>query len=183
MATYKLVVVGGVGVGKTALTIQLVSNHFVEDYDPTVEDSYRKRVTIDDIVGLLEILDTAGDYTTTRADFLRPVQGFLCVYDITSRKSFDGLREQILTLKSEKAVHITLVGNKSDLENERAVARVEGSDMARVFECDFFETSAKLRVNIEESFYNLVRQIRKSTEGTGGGKVTKKNALSKCSLY
>ena len=48
---YKLVVVGGGGVGKSALTIQFIQSQFVEDYDPTIEDSYRKNGVIDDEVG------------------------------------------------------------------------------------------------------------------------------------
>lgn len=44
MTEYKLVVVGDGGVGKSALTIQFIQNHFVEEYDPTIEDSYRKQV-------------------------------------------------------------------------------------------------------------------------------------------
>ena len=47
---YKLVVVGGGGVGKSALTIQFIQSQFVEDYDPTIEDSYRKNGVIDDEV-------------------------------------------------------------------------------------------------------------------------------------
>jgi len=57
---YKLVIVGGGGVGKSALTIQLIQGHFVDEYDPTIEDSYRKQVTIDANTCLLDILDTAG---------------------------------------------------------------------------------------------------------------------------
>ncbi|KAJ8298711.1 hypothetical protein KUTeg_022771 [Tegillarca granosa] len=60
MTEYKLVVVGAGGVGKSALTIQLIQNHFVEEYDPTIEDSYRKQVVIDGETCLLDILDTAG---------------------------------------------------------------------------------------------------------------------------
>lgn len=48
------------GVGKSALTIQLIQNHFVDEYDPTIEDSYRKQVVIDGETCLLDILDTAG---------------------------------------------------------------------------------------------------------------------------
>ena len=48
------------GVGKSALTIQLIQNHFVDEYDPTIEDSYRKQVVIDRETCLLDILDTAG---------------------------------------------------------------------------------------------------------------------------
>eukprot|EP00456_Euglypha_rotunda_P009482 TRINITY_DN1213_c2_g3_i1.p1 TRINITY_DN1213_c2_g3~~TRINITY_DN1213_c2_g3_i1.p1 ORF type:complete len:102 (-),score=33.59 TRINITY_DN1213_c2_g3_i1:24-329(-) len=57
---YKLVVLGGGGVGKSALTIRLVTDNFLDEYDPTIEDSYRKQVMIDDETALLDILDTAG---------------------------------------------------------------------------------------------------------------------------
>lgn len=56
----KLVVVGGGGVGKSALTIQFSQNHFVDEYDPTIEDSYRKQCMIDNEMVLLDVLDTAG---------------------------------------------------------------------------------------------------------------------------
>ena len=52
---YRLVVLGDGGVGKTALTIQLCLNHFVETYDPTIEDSYRKQVVIDEEPCVLEV--------------------------------------------------------------------------------------------------------------------------------
>ena len=63
---YKLVVVGGGGVGKSALTIQFIQSHFVDEYDPTIEDSYRKQCSIDDEVALLDILDTAGQEVCAR---------------------------------------------------------------------------------------------------------------------
>jgi len=44
---YKLVVVGGGGVGKSALTIRFIQGHFIDDYDPTIEDSYRKQSVVD----------------------------------------------------------------------------------------------------------------------------------------
>ena len=53
------------GVGKSALTIQLIQNHFVDEYDPTIEDSYRKQVVIDGETCLLDILDTAGQEVRT----------------------------------------------------------------------------------------------------------------------
>ena len=57
MTEYKLVVVGAGGVGKSARTIQLIQNHFVDEYDPTTEDSCRKQVVIDREMCLLDILD------------------------------------------------------------------------------------------------------------------------------
>ena len=55
---HKIVIVGGGGVGKSALTVQLIANHFIFDYDPTIEDCYRKQCVIDDQACILDILDT-----------------------------------------------------------------------------------------------------------------------------
>ena len=60
MREYKIVVLGSGGVGKSALTVQFVQGIFVEKYDPTIEDSYRKQVEVDGSQCMLEILDTAG---------------------------------------------------------------------------------------------------------------------------
>jgi len=185
MATeYKLVIVGGGGVGKSALTIQLIQNHFIDEYDPTIEDSYRKQVTIDDETCLLDILDTAGqeEYSAMRDQYMRTGQGFLCVYAITSRTSFDevsSFREQILRVKDADKVPLVICGNKCDLEGERQVSKTEGQDLAKSFDCPFLETSAKARINVEEGFFALVREIRKQNnttvkgKGKGKGKNTK----------
>jgi len=173
MATeYKLVIVGGGGVGKSALTIQLIQNHFIDEYDPTIEDSYRKQVTIDDETCLLDILDTAGqeEYSAMRDQYMRTGQGFLCVYAITSRTSFEevsSFREQILRVKDADKVPLVICGNKCDLEAERQVSKNEGQELAKSFESPFMETSAKARINVEESFFQLVREIRNQS---GGGK-------------
>lgn len=57
---YKITVLGAGGVGKSALTIRLITGTFEANYDPTIEDSYRKQVTIDSDPALMDILDTAG---------------------------------------------------------------------------------------------------------------------------
>jgi len=179
MTEYKLVIVGGGGVGKSALTIQLIQNHFIDEYDPTIEDSYRKQVTIDEETCLLDILDTAGqeEYSAMRDQYMRTGQGFMLIFAITSRSSFDetsSFRDQILRVKDKDRVPIVLVGNKCDLESERQVTTNEGNDLARSFGCPFLETSAKTRINVEESFFNLVREIRKEHQGDQGGKKPKK---------
>jgi len=187
MATeYKLVIVGGGGVGKSALTIQLIQNHFIDEYDPTIEDSYRKQVTIDDETCLLDILDTAGqeEYSAMRDQYMRTGQGFLCVYAITSRTSFDevsAFREQILRVKDADKVPLVICGNKCDLETERQVSKTEGQDLAKSFDCPFLETSAKARINVEEGFFALVREIRKQNN-TSVNKRTNTNKKQKCSL-
>ncbi len=170
---YKLVIVGGGGVGKSALTIQLIQNHFLDEYDPTIEDSYRKQVTIDDETCMLDILDTAGqeEYSAMRDSYMRTGQGFLLVYAITSRSSFDEIssfREQILRVKDQDQVPIILVGNKCDLSNDRQVTTTEGQDLGKAFGCPFVEASAKARINVEAAFYDLVREIRKDMQKGDG---------------
>lgn len=79
MREYKIVVLGSGGVGKSALTVQFVQGIFVEKYDPTIEDSYRKQVEVDAQQCMLEILDTAGtvSFSTSTSSFLA-VSLFFC---------------------------------------------------------------------------------------------------------
>ncbi|KAL1900327.1 RAS1 protein [Ceratocystis pirilliformis] len=163
---YKLVVVGGGGVGKSCLTIQLIQSHFVDEYDPTIEDSYRKQCVIDEEVALLDVLDTAGqeEYSAMREQYMRTGEGFLLVYSITSRQSFDEIttfQQQILRVKDKDYFPMVVVGNKCDLESQREVTRQEGEALARGFNCKFIETSAKLRINVEKAFFDIVREIRR----------------------
>lgn len=166
MREYKIVVLGSGGVGKSALTVQFVQGIFVEKYDPTIEDSYRKQVEVDGQQCMLEILDTAGteQFTAMRDLYMKNGQGFVLVYSITAQSTFNDLmdlREQILRVKDTEEVPMILVGNKCDLEDERVVGKDQGSNLARSFNSAFLETSAKAKVNVTEVFYDLVRQINR----------------------
>ena len=57
MESYRIVVLGESGVGKSTITIQYIQNYFIEEYDPTIEDSYRKQILVDEKSYLLDILD------------------------------------------------------------------------------------------------------------------------------
>ena len=104
MREIKIVVLGSGGVGKSALTVQFVQGIFVEKYDPTIEDSYRKQVEVDGTQCMLEILDTAGteQFTAMRDLYMKNGQGFVLVYSVTAQSTFNDLsdlREQILRVK------------------------------------------------------------------------------------
>ena len=187
MSVYKLVVAGGGAVGKSSLTLQLISCHFTEEYNPTIEDSFRKRATIDNDACVLDILDTAGqeEYSAMRDQYMTTGQGFLFVYAINSKKSFDELdtfKEQIDRVRENEIVPIMLVGNKVDLETERTVSINEAKEKSKQFNCQFLETSAKKRINVEEAFYDLVRAIRKKQSNPQLGPRTPKRRMM-CELY
>ena len=63
MKEYRIVVLGSCGVGKSALTVQFVQGIFMDKYDPTIEDSYRRQIEYDGQQCIFEILDTAGSVT------------------------------------------------------------------------------------------------------------------------
>ena len=115
-----------------------------------------------------------------REQYMRTGEGFLLVYSITSRDSFEEIstfHQQIAGVKGQNSFPMIVVANKCDLEYERQVdmngmatrslqrealhCNLEGRALARQLGCKFIETSAKERINVDEAFSNLVREIRK----------------------
>lgn len=90
MREYKVVVLGSGGVGKSALTVQFVTGTFIEKYDPTIEDFYRKEIEVDCSPSVLEILDTAGteQFASMRDLYIKNGQGFILVYSLVNQQSF-----------------------------------------------------------------------------------------------
>jgi small GTP-binding protein len=167
MSEYRITVIGAGAVGKSALTVRFIQGNFVERYDPTIEDSYRKQVEIDGVACVLDIMDTAGqeEYSALRDQYMKTGEGFVLVYSITSRQSFEfttKLRTNILRMKMEDtSFPVVLAGNKKDLAAERQVSESEGKEQADKFGIPFLETSAKTNDGVNEVFFALVRQINK----------------------
>jgi len=168
--TYKLVVVGDGGVGKSALTIQFFQKMFVEDYDPTIEDSYIQHVEVDRQVCVLDVLDTAGqeEFSALREQYMRKGDGFLIVYSVIDPNSCKNTRQfynQILRVKDRKSYPMILVANKIDLVHLRKVSEEEGRELAAELQIPYIETSAKAPpVNVDAAFHELVRVIRQQNQ-------------------
>merc|ERR1712088_187005 len=163
---YKIVVVGGGGVGKSAITIQFIQSYFVTDYDPTIEDSYTKQCVIDDDVARLDILDTAGqeEFSAMREQYMRSGEGFLLVFSLTERQSFEEVykfHKQVLRVKDRDEFPMLIVGNKADMDRHRQVSTADCEDMAKQLKTPFIECSAKNRMNVDQAFHELVRLIRR----------------------
>ncbi|PQE03885.1 Small GTPase superfamily Ras type protein [Rutstroemia sp. NJR-2017a BBW] len=177
MVAYTLVALGDDNVGIKALT----NLDFISTYDPTPEDSYRRQVVIDEQPCMIEVLETGDQeqYTALRDQWIRDGDGFLLVYCITKRSSFDRVRGYYDLVQEVKQsslrtprpgipitsysppVPMMLVGNNSDRVTEREVSEKEGQNLAKELGCDFVETSVKDSINVEKAFYDVVRQLRR----------------------
>ncbi|XP_034046256.1 ras-related protein R-Ras [Thalassophryne amazonica] len=166
---YKVVVVGGGGVGKSALTIQFIQAYFVSDYDPTIEDSYTKICNVDGKETRLDILDTAGqeEFGAMREQYMRSGEGFLLVFALNDRGSYHEIQKfhtQILRVKDCDDFPMVLIGNKSDLEQHRVISTEDAQAFARENRIHYMEASAKNRYNVDEAFLELVQIIRRFQE-------------------
>lgn len=184
--SYRIVVLGAGGVGKSALTLRLISDEFATEYDPTIEDSYRKQVSIDGKPALLDVLDTAGqeEYASLQDQWIREGDGYLIVYAINSKTTFEEaqvIREKIVRIKDSEVFPLVLAGNKCDLAaSERKVTQADLAEKKSEWSCEGYETSAKTKQNTEEAFFAVVRQIRKASEQNNNDK--KKNRSGFCTV-
>ncbi|KAH9841196.1 Ras-related protein RSR1 [Teratosphaeria destructans] len=124
---------------------------------------------------MLEIMDTAGteQFTSMREFYMRDAHGFLLVFSITSMSSLQELaelREQIAQIKGgDTNVPIVLVGNKSDLEEDRVVSRSRAFQVSQAWgNVPYYETSARRRQNVTEVFVDVCRQIIRKDLSKGG---------------
>lgn len=163
---YSIAVMGPGSVGKSAMTMQYVQGVFIRDYDPTIEDAYRKNTTVEGQPCMLDILDTAGqeDYTALRSTWMRERDGFILVYSVCDSTTFTGLHsfyDQLSVMHEDNMPPLLLVGNKCDLEPKRQVSQQEGESLAKSYGCKYMETSAKTGKNIDEAFTEIIREVRK----------------------
>lgn len=177
---YSIAVMGPGSVGKSAMTLQYVQGLFVMDYDPTIEDAYRKNTAVDGQPCLLDILDTAGqeDYTALRSTWMRERDGFILVFSVTEKATFDDLQQfydQMSVMHEDNMPPIVLAGNKCDLPDERQVSTQEGQQLAEQYHAvAYVETSAKTGQNIDKAFSTLVKAMRKSKAQNSAAQPAKK---------
>ncbi|KAK0417751.1 hypothetical protein QR680_013187 [Steinernema hermaphroditum] len=198
LPTYKLVVIGEGGVGKSSLTIQFFQKQFVDYYDPTIEDQYIQHCEVDGNWVIMDVLDTAGqeEFSAMREQYMRSGKGFLLVYSVTDERSFQEaskLYRQVLRVKDRAEYPVLLVANKIDLVGQRKVTEQQGRDLADELKLPYIETSAKdPPVNVDSAFHELVRIVksfpveddeRKSQHGASknAGSVKGKKSKQKCS--
>lgn len=155
--------------------------------NPSIEDSYSTNRTVDGKTYRLDIIDTAGqeEYRDMLGSLFSAdstIDGYLLVYDITSRTSLENLEyfDELIQKNVESGLRPTgdplpvkiVAGNKCDLADARTVSSAEGLAWAKAHGCGFMETSAKVMVNIEETFETLIRQVNQNRIDARGPSAT-----------
>lgn len=161
---FKSIVVGDGGVGKTALTLRFSKGFFTEDYKMTIGvDFHVKTISIDTSEGSikckLQLWDTGGQerFSSIRPMYYRGSLGTILVFDLTNSASFEHLPQWIEEVRSniKAEIPVLLVGNKSDLIDQRAVSAEEISKFTNDFNLYYMETSAKTGDGVGDCFYIL----------------------------
>ncbi len=182
---FKIVLLGSEGVGKSAITIKYLRNKFIEDYDPTIEEIYRKDIIIGEELQTIQIHDTAGheEFNILNEKYIKNGDGFIFIYSVTNEESFRIIKEyynSVKTLINKKRIHCVLIGNKRDLYNDRVVDISEGEQLAMNYNCEFYETSAKLdTVRLDVIFNRLIKQLCLLPKSTS---IRRTRSIDKCTL-
>ena len=160
----KILIVGDSNVGKTSLLLQYTDNFYPLQHAATVGIEFKvKNITYKNYNVKLQIWDTAGQerFHSITNNFFRNADGILFVYDITNKKSFEGIKNWIQEAEEEVGEDFQkiLIGNKSDLEEERTVPLKILEEFCLEKKINFLETSAKNNINLKEAFNKIVELI------------------------
>ena len=179
--SFKLIVIGDSGVGKSCLTNNAVKNIFDESYNATVGfEFFTFNVKMNNKVIKLQIWDTCGQelYRSLITNFYRNSSLAIMVYAINSRESFENIEMWLRELRthSNPDAKVFLIGNKIDLESERKVSKEEGEKFCKDNKLNgFMESSAKTGVNAQNIFIKAAQALyddyiiyQKKTEESGG---------------
>ena len=165
MKSFGVFCIGESGAGKTAIIHSFMDKPFSNTVQNTVGIEmipYKMKFSSKTIKFIIS--DTSGQekFNLLSKNYYKPNQGFLLVYDITSRASFKNIDKWLNGIKENmnmNYVSLALIGNKIDLESSREVTFEEGKQFAIQNNCLFIETSAKTGKGIKESFFTLFEQI------------------------
>ena len=197
---FRICLLGDAAVGKTSLLTRFCDDSFKENYNNTIGVDFRVvTLKFKNIISKLHIWDTAGQerFRSLALNYLNNSHGFIFVYDITNKQSFNNVINWINLAyeKNKNSIVNFLVGNKNDKEEERAVTEEEGKNLAEEKKLLFLETSAKKDNNVQKLFYYILYKFLeyyknneykedeqvKLSNGNSEEISTKRNSENKCS--
>ena len=157
---FKVLLLGNSDVGKSSILLRYVDSVWNETFVPTIGVDFKvKTVEIGDKKVKMQIWDTAGQerFRNVISTYFRGGNGLLLIYDITNKDSFKNLESWLIEIEKNASENILkiLIGNKSDLEEDREISKEEGQAFANRNGMQFMETSAKMNTNVDEAFQAL----------------------------
>ena len=161
--------IGDSQVGKSAMTEIYLNREFSEEYLTTIGININTKDTKIIINGeekeiKVKIWDTAGQekFKSISTQYIKNCDGILLIYAINNKKTFENIENWLNEIEHKKKknnIPLVLIGNKIDLEKEREVSFQEGEKLAQIYNMEFFECSAKDKINVNECFNCLIELI------------------------
>jgi Ras-related protein Rab-1A len=174
---FRICIIGDASVGKTSLLTRYCDNVFKESYTNTIGVDFRVvSLKYKDLLAKIHVWDTAGQerFKSISINYFRSTHGFIFVYDITNKQSFNNLSTWLeLAFTNNRNTEVNfLVGNKCDLVNNRAVSQEEAKDLADLHKMNYLETSALANENVNQLFeffgYKLIDYYSKNKKAYEG---------------
>ena len=165
--TFKIIIIGDSGVGKSCLALKGIKKTFIEFYTPTIGfEFYTFNIKIKDSVIKMQIWDTCGQeaYRSLINSFYRNSALAMIIYAIDDINSYNHIEEWLNEIRTKvgQETKLYLIGNKLDLEKERQVNTEDAEKFSLDNEFDFFiETSAKTGFNAEKVFIQAAKDLYK----------------------
>nr|KJB40356.1 hypothetical protein B456_007G060000 [Gossypium raimondii] len=159
---FKVVLIGDSAVGKSQILARFARNEFSLDSKATIGVEFQTRTLVIEHKSVkAQIWDTAGQERAVTSAYYRGAVGAMLVYDISKRQTFDHIPRWLEELRghADKNIVIILIGNKSDLENQRAVSTEDAKEFAQKEGLFFLETSALEATNVEVAFLTVLNEI------------------------
>ena len=161
---FKLLMIGDSGTGKSSLIMRFAEDSFNGSFISTIGVDFKiKTVDVDGSKIKLQIWDTAGQerFRTIVSSYYRGAHGIIVVYDVTDRQSFYKIQHWLKEIENygTESVSKLIVGNKSDLHDKRVVAFASAKEFADELYIPIMEASARSKINVDEIFFAMARQI------------------------
>ena len=162
--TYKIIVVGDSGTGKTSLVDRLTNKVFNPDTQPTIGAEFKTYIALVDGEQIkLNVWDTAGQerYRSVSKSYFRSTCGALLVFSIEDQETFSHVEQWLDDVQTYALPNaaILLIGNKCDLEDARQVTSDEAIELAKRHNIEYIETSAMNDTNVIDAFQRLAKTI------------------------
>ena len=187
---FNIVILGDTCVGKSCILMRFVKNSMLHNHLSTIGiDSSTKTITTERGKATLQIWDTAGQdkFRSISQSYIRNGDAIILVYDITSDDTFQHVTTWMDAIHNmaKQDVPIILVGNKTDMENERRITTEEGQKLAEKYKLLFKEVSAMTGDGVADAFTMLTIALfdKQGITGNGGCKLEdakKNNRRKRC---